>query len=145
MMSLLLRLTLFLVGKLAVYYLIMQVRCWITFFNLLITILYVPVLNQLLSPCGAYGTSSGKGSSGKYGGKPYYNPMQPQAYTGTSAGIPGQTATRRGLGISAWGIVVVILALILGGMGFYYFSICYPILCKKERNYDMIQLHSVAV
>ncbi|KAI8438086.1 hypothetical protein MSG28_010728 [Choristoneura fumiferana] len=106
--------------------------------------LFLVVLNQLLSPCEAYGSSGGKGSSGKYGGKPYYNPMR-RLLMGTSAGIPGHTATRRGLGISAWGIVIVILALILGGMGFYYFSMCYPILCKKERNYDMIQLQSVAV
>lgn len=90
-------------------------------------------LNVLLS-CEAYSTYGG---SGKYdGGKPAKNPMFSQ---GTSTGVPGQAA-RRGLGVSAWGIVVIILGVILGGMGFYYFSMCYPILCKKERNYDMIHL-----
>ncbi|XP_063358094.1 uncharacterized protein LOC134647669 [Cydia amplana] len=91
-------------------------------------------LNVLLS-CEAYSTYGG---SEKYvGGKPVKNPMFAQ---GTTTGVPGQAARRAGLGVSAWGIIVIILGVILGGMGFYYFSLCYPILCKKERKYDMIHI-----
>ncbi|XP_063395698.1 uncharacterized protein LOC134680503 [Cydia fagiglandana] len=90
-------------------------------------------LNILLS-CEAYGTYGGSGKP--VGGKPVKNPMFVQ---GTTTGVPGQAASR-GLGVSAWGIVVIILGVILGGMSFYYFSMCYPILCKKERKYDPIHI-----
>lgn len=96
----------------------------------------------MLPPCTAlrgYGTR-GYGNS-KDGG--YKDPGKPKTLAGTSLGLPAQNATRRGLGISAWGIVTVIIMLILAGMGFYYFAMCYPILCKKTRKYDMIGLPTV--
>lgn len=49
----------------------------------------------------------------------------------------------RGVGISAWGLVFLILSLILIGVSAYYFMIFYPILCKKERKYDRIELSAV--
>ncbi|KAI5632441.1 hypothetical protein NE865_14834 [Phthorimaea operculella] len=97
------------------------------------------VINQVFTPCEAL---RGYGNRG-YGKEKGYNapdPAKPKTLGGTSPGIPNQSPTRRGLGVSAWGIVAIIITLILSGMGFYYFSICYPILCKKSRKYDMIGL-----
>lgn len=51
-----------------------------------------------------------------------------------------QNTIRKGLGISAWGLITLIVCLILVVTGMYYFSICYPILCKKSGKYDMIGL-----
>lgn len=100
-------------------------------------------------PCLALGSYRGYSSygSGKYNSRPYKEANSKNTYLGgstSSAGIPSQPATRRGLGISAWGIVALIVSLILAGMGFYYFAMCYPILCKRERKYDMMGLPSVA-
>lgn len=46
--------------------------------------------------------------------------------------------TRTGAGISAWGIITIIILVILLGMGGYYGIICYPLICKQERNYDIM-------
>jgi hypothetical protein len=102
-----------------------------------------------LLPSTALGSSRGSfyGSGGKITGGKYNRGKQelsPKTFVGTSSGIPAQNTTRRGLGISAWGIVALVVTMILSGMGFYYFSICYPILCKKQRKYDMIGLPTVA-
>jgi hypothetical protein len=48
-----------------------------------------------------------------------------------------------GGGLGAWGYVAIILTLIGVGAGIYYFSLFYPILCKKERKYDVMELSSV--
>lgn len=45
-----------------------------------------------------------------------------------------------GLGLGAWGIVVIILAIILTATGIYYAILFYPILCKKENKYQNIVL-----
>lgn len=52
-------------------------------------------------------------------------------------------AQGKGIGISAWGLVFLILSVILIGVSAYYFMIFYPILCKKERKYDRIELTTV--
>lgn len=44
--------------------------------------------------------------------------------------------------MSAWGIIAIILTLCLSLMGIYYFTMFYPILCKKERKYDVMDLGS---
>ncbi|XP_028166101.1 uncharacterized protein LOC114356910 [Ostrinia furnacalis] len=107
--------------------------------------LAVIVLNQVLLPCLALGSYRGYSS---YGSSRYNSRQSKEAsantYLGTSSGLPFEEAPRRGLGISAWGIVAVVISLILAGMGLYYFAMCYPILCKKERKYDMMGLPSVA-
>lgn len=53
--------------------------------------------------------------------------------------------TRRGLGISAWGIIAIIISAIMLVAGTYYFFIFYPLICKKERNYDVMELHQSPV
>ncbi|XKL60819.1 hypothetical protein PGB90_007876 [Kerria lacca] len=36
-------------------------------------------------------------------------------------------------------IIIYILAVIFIGVFIYYFFMCYPILCRKERNYDVVE------
>ncbi|KAK3925630.1 Phosphoheptose isomerase [Frankliniella fusca] len=47
-----------------------------------------------------------------------------------------------GPAMSAWGIIAIIMTLCLSLMGVYYFTLFYPILCKKERKYDVMDLGS---
>lgn len=86
-------------------------------------------------------TYSGEKIKEKSEVRTYQNP-QSSAYNRMSSNIPDHKP-RRGLGISAWGIVFVILAMIFAGVCVYYFSMCYPILCKKERKYDKIEISTV--
>lgn len=46
-------------------------------------------------------------------------------------------------GIGAWGYVAIALTIILSGLGAYYFVIFYPIVCKKERMYDVMEMTTV--
>lgn len=91
----------------------------------------VPVLNQLLTPCSTLRSSAkgyGKDKSGN----------NPKTLAGTSSGLPSQNSTRRGLGISAWGIVILVVSIIVAGMALYYFSVCYP-MCQgysTSNRYD---------
>ncbi len=55
---------------------------------------------------------------------------------------PKAAYTRSGL--SAWGIIVLILLVILLGMGTYYGILCYPIVCKNERMYDIMDAASTS-
>ncbi|XP_046485920.1 uncharacterized protein [Neodiprion pinetum] len=46
-------------------------------------------------------------------------------------------------GLSAWGIIAIVLGVILVGTGGYYAFVFYPYICKRERSYDMIELTNV--
>nr|XP_034837158.1 uncharacterized protein LOC117993465 [Maniola hyperantus] len=95
------------------------------------------VLNAFVMSCEGFRNRGGYGS--KYESRGYKeSARQKSSLTGASA--LASTSTRRGLGLSAWGIVTVIVSIILAIAGMYYFSICYPILCKKTRKYDMMGL-----
>ncbi|KAF7992264.1 hypothetical protein HCN44_001589 [Aphidius gifuensis] len=50
---------------------------------------------------------------------------------------------RSGFGLSAWGLIALIIGAIVISTSGYYAFLFYPFLCKKERNYDMIELASV--
>lgn len=41
---------------------------------------------------------------------------------------------------SAWVIIAIVLTIVLGAMAVYYWVLFYPILCKKERKYDVMQM-----
>ncbi|XP_015364901.1 PREDICTED: uncharacterized protein LOC107162481 [Diuraphis noxia] len=41
---------------------------------------------------------------------------------------------------SAWVIIAVVLTIIFGAIAVYYWVLFYPILCKKERKYDVMQM-----
>lgn len=61
---------------------------------------------------------------------------QPQTTTANKM-IP-----RTSTGISAWGLITIIMLIIVIGMGGYYGIICYPLICKEERNYDIMDAAS---
>lgn len=66
----------------------------------------------------------------------YYNQMeyvQPVAQ---------KAMARPGFGLSAWGLITIIMLIIIIGMGGYYGVICYPLICKEERNYDIMDAAS---
>ncbi|XP_046745874.1 uncharacterized protein LOC124411058 [Diprion similis] len=48
-----------------------------------------------------------------------------------------------GKGLSAWGIIAIVVGVILVGTGGYYAFVFYPYICKRERSYDMIELTNV--
>jgi hypothetical protein len=60
-----------------------------------------------------------------------------------SAGKPLEASPRRGIGLSAWGIIAVLAGGVFLCTGAYYAVLFYPILCKKERKYDIMELSSV--
>lgn len=67
----------------------------------------------------------------------YVNQMdQPQT------GATNKILPRTGTGISAWGLITIIMLIIIIGMGGYYGIICYPLICKEERNYDIMDAAS---
>ncbi|KAJ1531905.1 hypothetical protein ONE63_000549 [Megalurothrips usitatus] len=102
--------------------------------------------------------SSGRSTSYNYGGYGQKAPPPAVAANGNgrrsgpvmSASEPPkaleQSATQdkksSGPAMSAWGIIAIIMTLGLSLMGIYYFTLFYPILCKKERNYDVMDLGS---
>lgn len=45
-------------------------------------------------------------------------------------------------GLSAWGLITIIMLVIGVGMAGYYGIICYPLICKEERNYDIMDAAS---
>lgn len=45
-------------------------------------------------------------------------------------------------GLSAWGLITIIMLIIVIGMGGYYGILCYPLICKEERNYDIMDAAS---
>lgn len=48
-------------------------------------------------------------------------------------------------GISAWGIITLILLVILLGMGGYYGIICYPLICRENsRSYNIMDTESTS-
>lgn len=49
---------------------------------------------------------------------------------------------RPGFGLSAWGLITIIMLIIIIGMGGYYGVICYPLICKEERHYDSMDAAS---
>jgi hypothetical protein len=57
--------------------------------------------------------------------------------------ILAPTGKSAGGGLGAWGYMAIILTLVGVGVGIYYFTLFYPILCKKERKYDVMELSSV--
>ena len=87
--------------------------------------------------CGVYGRNTQQQSE-------YYSVRdQPQAQhlfgkssisTTTKPNLAAVQTTRTS-GLSAWGIISLIIFVILVGMAGYYGILCYPIVCKPERHY----------
>ncbi|XP_067009190.2 uncharacterized protein [Anabrus simplex] len=88
------------------------------------------------------GGTKGRLSRGYYGDRAYEH-TQSEPTTEKKSSKPNVKQNSRGHGLSAWGIVGIVLAVILGSMLVYYTFIFYPILCKKERKYNTIELDAV--
>lgn len=83
-------------------------------------------------------TAFGNGNGyGYLNGRSSYNMMDQGPMNNKLIDENARTA-RPGPGISAWGIITIIILVILLGMGGYYGIICYPLICKQERNYDIM-------
>lgn len=57
------------------------------------------------------------------------------------SGQQSKSVTRGGIG--GWGIIAITLTIIFSGIGIYYFVLFYPIVCKKERMYDVMEMTTV--
>ncbi|KAG8232914.1 hypothetical protein J437_LFUL011022 [Ladona fulva] len=79
-----------------------------------------------MHPYHPYRGTNYKGGPLIYGGLHPYSPQK-------AATVP-EVKKSGGHGLSAWGIVGIILAIIFCGTGIYYCGRFYPIFCKKERN-----------
>lgn len=66
----------------------------------------------------------------------------PKAVEQTKGIQPQDNKKSAGPAMSAWGIIAIIMTLCMSLMGVYYFTLFYPILCKKERKYDSMDLGS---
>lgn len=49
---------------------------------------------------------------------------------------------RQQSGLSAWGIITIIIVIILLAMAVYYAFLCYPLIYEQERNYDIMDAAS---
>ncbi|CAH2262964.1 jg18682 [Pararge aegeria aegeria] len=108
-------------------------------FKLLLRLgLVLLVLNIFITSCEGFRNRGGYGS--KYESRGYGEPLRQKSSLSGANALASSTPTRRGLGLSAWSIIAVIVSIILAIVGMYYFSICYPVLCKKTKKYDMMGL-----
>lgn len=71
----------------------------------------------------------------------YQNPIDPKYLPKFKFIFLDDNANNKGLGISAWGIVILVVALILAGMGLYYCSICFSI-CQTSCQSNICQTSS---
>lgn len=100
-------------------------------------------INQV--QCGIFGRGPTKQISKEDDKYASYNGVGPNVRSTSEnllQGNPKSTYTRSGL--SAWGIITIILLVILLGMGAYYGVLCYPIVCKHERMYDIMDAGSTS-
>lgn len=105
--------------------------------------------------CGAFnGRSGGYRSGSQYRSSEYQTGNNYGNYKTNKAQIMNQSEMDQnvnvrsknyspsGPGLSAWGLITIIMLIIGIGMGAYYGVICYPLICKEERNYDLMDAAS---
>lgn len=61
----------------------------------------------------------------------------------TASTNPTDSPSTRKLGVSAWGIIAIILGIIILSTITYYAFILYPYLCRREQTYDAMDLTEV--
>ncbi|XP_058815189.1 uncharacterized protein LOC131678833 [Topomyia yanbarensis] len=97
-------------------------------------------------------TAANSGSAGSYSRIPpqrFYmpaglgNPDDPNRHLSTTPSQQSTTAPKTSR-ISAWGIISIVMFVIMIGAGAYWGFICFPLFCKKERNYNMMMNMSSA-
>ncbi|XP_018047857.1 PREDICTED: uncharacterized protein LOC108686870 [Atta colombica] len=78
--------------------------------------------------------------SGLYGSKHY---KTNQKLTELAAKNQSQPLSGRKMIVSAWGIIGLIVGAIIFSTITYYIFLLYPYICKKDANYDIIELADV--
>lgn len=71
----------------------------------------------------------------------YYKMNQKSA--GTASKNVSNPHSIQKLGISAWGIIAIILSIIVFSTIAYYVFILYPFICRKDQTYDITELIEV--
>lgn len=71
-----------------------------------------------------------------------YYKNQNSAETAASMNASDSPPARK-LGLSAWGIIAIILSIIIFSTITYYVFILYPYLCRRDQTYDIIELTEV--
>ncbi|XP_058451090.1 uncharacterized protein LOC131430276 [Malaya genurostris] len=72
------------------------------------------------------------------------NPDDPNRYHLATTPSQQSTSAPKASRISAWGIISIVMFVIMIGAGAYWGFICFPLFCKKERNYNMMMNMSSA-
>jgi hypothetical protein len=86
------------------------------------------------------GGRSGKASNQQMYGNRFFAGQQIQQPTLSTA---TQKTARTGTPfMSAWAIILVIVAVIVLGAVAYYATMCWPLLCRQERHYDIMDISS---
>lgn len=83
------------------------------------------------------------GFRGYYGDRGYEETTQAPKKNNINNNVAAKPKVRAGVGLSAWGIIGIVLAIIFAAVGLYYVILFYPILCKEERKYNVIELDAV--
>lgn len=68
----------------------------------------------------------------------YFNQIDQHPNAAASKSLPRPSSS----GLSAWGLITIIMLIIVIGMGGYYGVLCYPLICREERNYDIMDAAS---
>lgn len=89
------------------------------------------------------------GSSSRSSASRFYMPAglgnpDERGYRSTTPSQQAAAVTPKPNRISAWGIISIVMFVIMIGAGAYWGFICYPLFCKKERNYNMMMNMSSA-
>lgn len=71
-----------------------------------------------------------------------YYKNQNLAETAASTSTSDSPAAHK-VGISAWGIIAIVLGVIILSTITYYIFILYPYICKRDQTYDIIELTEV--
>lgn len=75
--------------------------------------------------------------------KYYKNQNLAEAAASTRGRSASDSLPAHKLGISAWGIIAIILGIIILSTITYYIFILYPYICKRDQTYDIIELTEV--
>lgn len=72
-------------------------------------------------------------------GAPGSNPRIFNGVSDTSAGtIQSNQRVNDGVGLSAFGLISILVVVIAFIYASYYGIICYPLICNRDRNYDIM-------
>ncbi|KDR20899.1 uncharacterized protein LOC110828630 [Zootermopsis nevadensis] len=92
---------------------------------------------------GSKADSSNKKDEYYRGVRSYGDQQKRSNFQTNEKSVSAPSGKSSGGGLGAWGYMVIILTITGIGTGIYYFSLFYPILCKRTRTYDVMEISSV--